>query len=169
MTYDEFYKMVIDYFNEHIDIDNKELKLKTLNSFIAWYNKNYQEEIKKCYEDNNQLRIINIAEYIKKVINLDRESFLKVIYIDENYEEFLQLSKKIYDLAKEALFSNKFNLTIDEYNSFKLELDKYEEKISVIFKNDYYMHKSECYLDLEYLINKGNVNAYSIRIGLLLE
>ena len=162
MTYDEYYDEIITLFKKSISMEDKDLYNKVFNCLIVWYQKNYEEQIKKYFQDENELAIINLSKKIYYICNLSDYDKLQEIYVCDELSKLEQLSNDIFELVKK---SHTTNVSFDEgtYNSFVQAINQLEKTFPKIIINKYNTIKSECMLDLDYLLNKGNVQSYSIR------
>lgn len=162
MSYDEYYTELIKFFHKSITIKDQDINSKIFNCLVNWYKANYEKNIIFYLNDNNQLPIINITKEIKRVCNLTDYQKLQEIYISEELNELNKISDEIFDLVKETC---KNKTKIDEVYYFKMKdkINQLENKFPKIIIDKYNLIRSECILDLEYLINNGNVEKYSLR------
>ena len=86
------------------------------------------------------------------------------MYIDNEFELFKKLSQEVFNLTTN-FYEKEEPTSIDiDFDEYQQKLESFKSKISEVYISDYERELSECLLDLEYLKNKGNVTAYSIRL-----
>lgn len=163
MNYDEYYNMIINIFYESIKVEDLELHNKVLDALINWYKKNYEMLLKKHFENEDEGSVVALTKEIKQVCNLNDYEKIQQIYECKQLDELNELSTKIFELIKQMKKNN--NITFDQ-NEYKKILDKFnkiEEDFPNIIIDKFKNIKSECLLDLEFLLKKGNVENYSFR------
>ena len=163
MTYQEYYATVKERFNNSVNTTDENLRTKILASLENWYQKNYADKAKDACEKSDDITLINISNDIEFICSKSDYLKVKLTYNDEAYNNSVKISRDIFSLVRESIDKNKFTLTLEEYNNFLRELEGYKENISILYKDDYDYLLSECVLDLDYLLNKGNVDSYSFR------
>ena len=163
MTYQEYYAIVKERFNKSINTTDENLRTKILTSLENWYQKNYADKAKEACEKNDDITLINVSNDIEFICSKSDYLKVKLTYNDETYKKSDKISRDIFSLVKESIDKNEFTLTLEEYNKLLEELKGYKENISSFYKDDYAYLLSESVLDLEYLLNKGNVDSYSFR------
>ncbi len=162
--YDKIYKEVYEEFQKSLNFDNDELKKKIINSFEIWFKDQYKKQLEKAIQEENYIEIDNIIQRIKKISNYDQINKLKAITIDKEYEEFKKLSEAIFRAAL-----NKAKMSEDTIKKYKEKMNEYEKKINNINLDDFKLLKSECLLDLNYLLDPEHTKTYSLRLGKYIE
>lgn len=160
VIYDKIYLDIYNKFENSINFDNETLKQKMLVNFRIWFEKKYKDKLLKDISEQNYVGIdylIGKIEKITKCSDLDKN---KIITIDDKFEEFKRFSNIIFKLALK-----KSRIDIKTYNDYKERIISYKDKINIIFEDDYEYLKSECFLDLEYLLKGKEVGIYSLRLG----
>lgn len=169
MKYEECYNMIIENFKNKIQTSDKLLKMKIFNNLVVWYKQNYEDELKKHFQNDNKIAIDTILKQIGKICNKSDLQKMKLVYMDEKFEEFMKISDDIFSIVSESVINGKYSFTEKNLNDYIVKLDSYELLISKIFIDEYNYYKSECVLDLNFLKAKGNVSRYSLRTHRLLE
>lgn len=164
MNYEEYNQRVYEEFNNSIKTTQEDLKKKILNSMINWYQRVWSEKVKELCQSNDSSELIAISNEIKKIGEKNDIEKLKMTYQDKNYEQFLELSKEIYNETKKAIDSHHIMITEEKYQNYVNQINDYETKISPIFQEEYKKNKSECFLDLDYLKSEGKKEIYSFRL-----
>ena len=103
-----------------------------------------------------------MTKEIQNICSLSDYRKFQEIYECPQLTEISKLSNKIFNLIKECK-QRKVSFDIKDYNYFINELNKYEQTFPKIIKNRFNEIKSECMLDLQYLLKQGNVDSYSFR------
>lgn len=163
MIYEEYYAIVRERFNNCIITNDDSLRSKILFSLESWYQKNYAEDAKEACEKNDDIALISISNDIEFICSKSDYLKVKLTYNDEAYNNSSKISKDIFSLVKESIDKNEFTLTKEEYDDIISKLKKYKQGVSRLYKDDYDYLFSESILDLDYLLNKGNVNSFSFR------
>lgn len=162
MNYEEYYDNLIKTLNNSIDAENEIIRNKIFNFLLLWYKKNYEEKIKRCFDNKDENQIVNMTKEIQNICSLSDYRKFQEIYECPQLTEISKLSNKIFNLIKDCK-QRKVSFGINDYNYFINELNKYEQTFPKIIKNRFNEIKSECMLDLQYLLKKGNVDSYSFR------
>ena len=162
--YNEIYKELYEEFQKSLNFDNDELKKKIINSFEVWFKDQYKKQLEEAIQEENYLEIDNIIQRIKKISNYDQINKLKAITIDKEYEEFKKLSEAIFRAAL-----NREKMSEGTITNYKEKMNEYEKRINNINLDDFKLLKSECLLDLNYLLDPENAKAYSLRLGKYIE
>ncbi len=169
MTYDKYYNILIKRFEKCINCKDTNLKNKIFNALKKWYLENYENKIKQAIKDNNFSLVEKISEEIEFVCNKPDIIKLKLISKDDKFNQVQKISNDIFLMVKDGISNNKFTLTNDEYTKLEKFLLNAKNDISLLYQKDYQYHLSECLLDLSFLLNKGNVDFYSIRASKYLD
>ncbi len=162
MNYESYYDEIKDMFQHSIKTNDANLNKKVYTCLLEWYKRNYEEEIKKCFIENDYSKIISISEQIKKICNYSDYDKIQETYLCSELEELIKISNKIFDLVITSFTDNNIFTTI-KYDEIEKKINSLGEKIPKIIIGRYKFILSECLLDLEYLKKQGNVNNYSIR------
>lgn len=163
MKYDEYYDMIINIFNDSIKVTDIELRNKIFNTLITWYKENYEMLLIQYFEKEEENAIITLTKEIKQICNLNDYEKIQETYECEQLDELNELSNKIFDLVKQMEKDNNINFSKEDYEIVSNKLNKIEKEFPKIIIEKFKNIKSECLLDLEFLLNKGNVKYYSFR------
>ncbi|MBR4618631.1 MAG: hypothetical protein IKO49_04940 [Bacilli bacterium] len=161
MKYEEFFEKVKTTFKNSIHTQDEELKNKIYLTLLKWYGDNFESELKKAFETNNETKVLLIADKISKICDLDDLNKLKSTYKDESLIELNKISSEIFE--KVINYKTDIVFTEEEYNNYKNKIGMLKKQISPIFNSEIEYISSECELDLNYLLNKGNVECLSVR------
>ena len=163
MNYDEYYNQIIKLFEEKIKTKKNELHDKILNCLNDWYRNTYENKIKFYFEDGNELAIINTTKEIIKVCESNDFDKIQSIYECDELKNLQKISNQIFDLVKKISRNDRINFNQDDYDKYINKLKEIESSFPVIIINQFNKIKSECILDLNYILNGGKVNNYSFR------
>lgn len=164
MTYEEYYKTIINYFHDSIFTKEEKLHNKIFITLLNWYKNNYEEKLKECFKLQKEREIISISKQIKQVCSLSDYEKIQNTYECESLVKLNELSEKIYLLAIEMSKNNQIAFNKQDYDNLINELNKIESNFPKIIEDKLKMIKSECLLDLDYLLNHGKVSVYSFRL-----
>ncbi len=163
MTYQEYYAMVKERFNNCVNTTDDNLRSKILTSLENWYQKNYADKALDACKKNDDITLVSISNDIEFICSKSDYLKVKLTYNDETYNKGEKISREIFSLVRESIDKNEFTLTLEEYNKYLRELENYKDNISTLYKDDYAYLLSESILDLDYLLNKGKVDSFSFR------
>lgn len=162
MDYNEYYEEVIRLFENKIQSNDNNLRMKILNCLITWYKKKYENILKKKFNEHSEIGIVNITKEIKRVCDMNDYDKLQEVYECEELIELERFSDKIFLLVQESE-EKEIVFNQDDYNNVINKLNDMEKMFPKIIINKFKKIKSECLLDLDYLLNKGQVESYSFR------
>ncbi len=165
MNYSDCYNNIKENFLNAIVTSNEELKKKIYSTLMSWFSVNYEEDLKKAFEEKDEKKINLILKNISDVCELNDLNKVKHTYIDNNFQEICKLSDEIFSKALELKSNSNYSFTNKDYDNYISKLNFYISKVSPIFLEDSRIIISECELDLNYLRNNGNVDVYSVRLS----
>jgi hypothetical protein len=163
MTYEEYERFILNNFKNSIYTTDELEKTKLFLMLKKWYVENYKNEIKKYFEKNEIYNVYDLSTKFSYVCTLS--DIEKVFYVEneKKIEELSTLSKEVFLLVQEYVNKKSINFTEEDYKKYydraKIIIENSEPLLKKIFETDY----SEMILDLDYLLKKGNVDAYSFR------
>jgi len=163
MSYDEYYKMVIQNFDNSINSNDIQLREKILNTLIRWYQKNYEQQLIDYFKTNDEDSIVAISKEFKRVCDLNDYDKIQETYESNQLEELNRLSNQIFQLVKKINNDNSIAFNKNDYDNVIEKIKLLENDLPKIIINKFNFIKSECLLDLEYLLKNGKVQYYSIR------
>ena len=164
MNFDDLATILTDRMSESIKTENVLLRTKIMLNFDKWLRTNYKKDLIRCCELGDKFTIVSIVKKIEKIYMLSDYEKIKVLYIDNEFELFKKLSQEVFNLTTN-FYEKEEPTSIDiDFDEYQQKLESFKSKISEVYISDYERELSECLLDLEYLKNKGNVTAYSIRL-----
>lgn len=163
MQYNEYYDMIIDLFRKSIKTKDASLYNKIFNTLINWYKNSYEADLINSFNAQNELRIANITKQIKKICEFNDYEKVQTTYQCDQLNELNKLSNQIFELVKESIKSKNVEFTELDYEKLMNKFKTIEQDFPKIIFNKFEYIRSECFLDLNYLLNKGNVQAYSLR------
>ena len=166
MKYDEYYENIKNLFLNSIQTTDNELKDKIYKTLLLWYSNNFEEDLKKYFEQGKEGKIFLVSNTISEVCKLNDLNKLKRTYKDPYFDELCDISNEIFRLATNL---NDLEFTDNKYKEYLDKINLVKPKISPIFQTEVEHIVSECELDLKYLLNSGNVNYYSIRLNSYIE
>lgn len=162
MSYDEYYKMLDDYIYKSIKTTNFYLHKKIYTSILNWYDKYYKKKIKNYILEEKYSAVLSLSKQIYSVCSLSDYEKLEFTFECKELSELNALSDEIFNLVKTKI---KSDITIDKekVDEYVNKLNELSDKIPKILENKYDYIKSECLLDIDYLIMGNKVKYYSLR------
>ena len=160
MEYEELYKYICDMIDESIDNKDSNEHKKIYDIIINWYKNNYEESLKNLLEAKKEKPLLGILKKIKEICLLNDSEKIIFCSMKDDIKEIIDISSEIYNLAINNRWINE-----DTYNSYLNKINEIENNTSESYKNIFLHEKSESLLDLQYLLNKGNIQEYSLRIS----
>ncbi len=163
MNYDEYYQIIENHFDNCINTEDEKLKGKIKHSLLNWYKRTYEEKAKEACINKNDDILISISNDIESVCSKPDYIKLKLTYKDDSYEYAKMISFQIFEIVQKSINKNSFDFSQEQYNNYLEILKRVGSSISELYKDDYKWLLSESELDLNFLLNKGNVEEFSFR------
>lgn len=163
MSYDEYYQIIENRFNNCINTKDEKLKAKIKHSLLSWYKRTYEEKAKEACTNKNDEVLISISNDIETVCSKPDYIKLKLTYKDDSYEYAKMISFQIFEIVQKSIDKNSFDFSQEQYDNYLDILKQVESDISALYKDDYKYLLSESILDLNFLLKKGNVEEFSFR------
>ncbi len=169
MTYKEYEDNIKKKFIDCVNTTDEKLRFKIIQSLENWYQENYAKDVKEAFEKKDEVALISIVSDIDNVCSKPDYVKVKLTYNDESYNLLKKISQDIFSLVKESINKNNYSMTKDQYDKCLNDLKICKQNVSSLFKDDFDYLYSESILDLDYLLNKGNVKELSFRTSHYLE
>ena len=163
MSYEEYYNKIINIFHNSIKTLNNELHTKIFNTLINWYKSNYEKLLLDYFEKKQENNIIMITKEIQKICDLNDYEKIQNTYQCVELDELNKISNVIFELVKQMIKNNNVDFKQSNYEEILNKFELLEIKFPKIIFKKFEFIRSECVLDLNYLLNNGNVQAYSLR------
>ncbi len=163
MNYDEYYNQIINLFEEKIKTKDHELHDKIFDCLNNWYKSVYEDKIKFYFEDLNELAIINATKEIIKICESNDFDKIQSTYNCRELNNLDEISSQIFDLVKKTSRNEIINFNQSDYDNYINKLKEIESSFPLIIIAQFNKIKSECLLDLNYILKRGKVNNYSFR------
>lgn len=163
MAYDEYYNLIIGTFKNNIKTQDVKLYYKVFNTLLKWYKDNYESDLMNFFKEKDEISIINITKEIQKICELNDYEKIQNTYQCNQLDELNKISNEIFELVKNMTKDNNVDFKESDYENFMNKFKQLEINFPKIIFNKFEFIKSECIIDLNYLLNNGNVQTYSIR------
>ncbi len=148
---------------------NKNLKRKILES-INTDDSDEKDKIYKiiCYYLEEMSKTTNnkdITRKINQICTMSDLDKIKAVYYDKELDNLKAYSGEIFEKTISFINNRNNGINQEEYDKYMLKLKLFRFKISDLFKAEVDFIYSECALDLNFLLKKKGLEAYSIRIS----